>query len=49
MSEKLEITQKIIHNEPMRNQTPSKIGGNPDLFVSVVNEDELNDFDFDDI
>ena len=41
MSEKLEITQKIIHNEPMRNHTSFKIGGNADLFVSVVNEDEL--------
>ena len=41
MSEKLEITQKIIHNEPMRNHTSFKIGGNADIFVSVVNEDEL--------
>ena len=41
MSEKLEITQKIIYNEPMRNHTSFKIGGNADLFVSVVNEDEL--------
>ena len=41
MSEKLEITQKIIHNEPMRNHTSFKIGGNADLFVSVANEDEL--------
>ena len=41
MSEKLEITQKIIHNEPMKNHTSFKIGGNADLFVSVVNEDEL--------
>ena len=41
MSEKFEITQKIIYNEPMRNHTSFKIGGNADLFVSVVNEDEL--------
>ena len=41
MSEKLEITQKIIHNEPMKNHTSFKIGGNADLFVSVANEDEL--------
>ena len=41
MSEKFEITQKIIYNEPMRNHTSFKVGGNADLFVSVVNEDEL--------
>lgn len=43
MSEKFEITQKIIYNEPMRNHTSFKIGGNADLFVSVVNEDELKE------
>ena len=43
MSEKYEITQKIIYNEPMRNHTSFKIGGNADLFVSVVNEDELKE------
>ena len=43
MSEKYEITQKIMHNEPMRNHTSFKIGGNADLFVSVVNEDELKE------
>ena len=41
MSEKIEITQKIMYNEPMRNHTSFKVGGNADLFVSVVNEDEL--------
>ena len=41
MNESLEITQKIISNEPMKKHTTFKIGGIADYFISVKNEEEL--------
>ena len=41
MSENNDIIQKIIYNEPMKNHTSFKIGGNADLFVSVKTIEEL--------
>ena len=41
MNENNDIIQKIIYNEPMKNHTSFKIGGNADLFVSVKTIEEL--------
>ena len=41
MNENIDIIQKIIYNEPMKNHTSFKIGGNADLFVSVKTVEEL--------
>lgn len=41
MNENIDIIQKIIYNEPMKNHTSFKIGGNADLFVSVKTIEEL--------
>ena len=41
MNANFEIAQKIIHNEPMKNHTSFKIGGNADLFISVKTEKDL--------
>ena len=41
MNENIDIIQKIIYNEPMKNHTSFKIGGNADLFVIVKTIEEL--------
>ena len=41
MNENNDIIQKIIYNEPMKEHTSFKIGGNADFFVSVKTIEEL--------